>query len=86
MWDLLNDALGEESKFCLLVGDGVVEGNDAFLYDGDAFGEELIGKCRGANWVSNEAESVGEFDRDSRCNCVSRMGSCQECCYCFGNR
>jgi hypothetical protein len=66
VWDLLDDALGEESKFCLLVRDGAIEGNDAFLYDGDAFGEELIGKCSRANEVSKEAESVGEFDRDGR--------------------
>ncbi len=86
MWDLLGDALGEESKFCLLVRDGVVEGNDDFFYDGDAFGEELVGKCSGSDGVLKEAESVGEFDRDSRCSCVSRVGSCQECCYCVGNR
>ncbi len=86
MWDLLDDALGEESKFCLLVRDGVVEGNDAFLYDRYAFGEELVGKCSGPNGVSTEAESVGEFDWDSRCGCVSGMGSCRECCYCVGNR
>ena len=76
MWDLLDDALGEESKFCLLVRDGVVEGNDAFLYDRDAFGEELVGKCSKADGVSKEAESMGEFNRDSRCGCVSRVGSC----------
>ncbi len=86
MWDLLDDALGEELKFCLLVRDGVVEGNDAFLYDRDAFGEELVVKCSGTYGVSKEAESVGEFDWDSRCGCVSRMGSCRECCYCVGNR
>ncbi len=44
MWDLLDDALGEESKFHLLVRDGVVEGSDAFLYKRYAFGEELVGK------------------------------------------
>ncbi len=33
VWDLLDDALGEEMKLCLLVRDGVVEGNDAFFYD-----------------------------------------------------
>jgi hypothetical protein len=49
-----------------LVRDGVVEGNDAFLYDRYAFGEELVGKCSGPNRVSKEAESVGEFDWDSR--------------------
>ncbi len=86
MWDLLDDALGEESKFCLLVRDGVVEGNDAFFYDGDAFGEEFVDKCSGADGVSEEAEAVGEFDRDSRHGCVSRVGSCRECCYCVGNR
>jgi hypothetical protein len=61
VWDLLDDALGEESKFCLLVRDGVIEGNDAFFYDRDSFGEELVGKCSGANgcprrrnpWVSS---------------------------------
>jgi hypothetical protein len=52
VWDLLEDALGEELQFCLLVRDGVVEGNDAFLYNGDAFGEELVGKCSGADGVS----------------------------------
>jgi hypothetical protein len=31
VWDLLDDALGVESKFCLLVRDAVVEGNDAFF-------------------------------------------------------
>jgi hypothetical protein len=48
--------------------------------------EELVSKCSGAAGVSKEAESVGEFDRDSRCGCVSRVGNCQECCYCAGNR
>jgi hypothetical protein len=83
---LLDDELGEETKLCLLVRDGVVEGNDAFLYDGDAFGEEFVGKCNGANGVSEEAEAVGEFDRDSKRGCVSRVGSCQKCCNCVGNR
>ncbi len=49
----------------MLVKYGVIEGNDAFFYDGDAFGEEFIGKCSGAYRVSKEAEAVGEFDRDS---------------------
>jgi hypothetical protein len=31
VWDLLDDALGEETKLCLLVRDEVVEGNDAFF-------------------------------------------------------
>ncbi len=31
MWDHLDDSLGEESKFCLLIRDGVVEGNGAFF-------------------------------------------------------
>jgi hypothetical protein len=86
VWDLLIDALGEESKFCLLVRDGAIEGNDAFLYNGDAFGEELVGKCSGANGVSKEAESRGEFDRDSRCGCVGKVKSWQECCCCVCNR
>jgi hypothetical protein len=86
VWDLLDDALGEESKLCLLVRDGVVEGNGAFFYDGDAFGEELVDKCSGANGVSEEAEAVGKFGRDSRRGCVRRVGSCQECCNCNGNR
>ncbi len=30
MWDLLDDVLGEELKFCLLVRDGVVEGKHFF--------------------------------------------------------
>jgi hypothetical protein len=85
VWDLLDDAFGEESKFCLLVRDGVVEGNDAFLYDGDAFGEELVGKCSRTGGVSKETESAGEIDWDSRCGCVIRMRSCRECCYCVGN-
>ncbi len=38
MWDLLDDALGDEWKFYLLVGDGVVEGYDEFFYDRDAVG------------------------------------------------
>ncbi len=79
MWDLLDDALGEKTKLCLLVRDGVVEGNDVFFYDGDAFGEELVGKCSRANGVSKEAGAMGEFDRDSRRGCISRVGSCQEC-------
>ncbi len=77
MWNLLNDALGEESKFCLLVRDGVIEGNDTFLYDGDAFGEEFVGKCSRADGMSKEAEAVIEFDRDSKRGCISRVGSCQ---------
>ncbi len=86
MWDFLDDALGEEMKLCLLVRDGVVEGNDAFFYDGDAFGEEFVGKCSRSKRVSKEAEAAGEFNRESRRNCVSRVGSCQECCNFVGNR
>ncbi len=86
MWDLLDDALGEETKLFLLVRDGVVEGNDAFFYDRGVFGEEFVGKCSGAVGVSEEAEAVGEFDRDSRRVCGSRVGSCRECCNCVGNR
>ncbi len=86
MWDLLDDALGEETKLYLLVRDGVVEGNDAFFYNGDAFGEEFVGNRSGANGVSKEDEAVGEFDRDSRRGCVSRVGSCRECCDCVGKR
>jgi hypothetical protein len=74
--DLLDDELGEETELCLLVRDGVVEGNDALFYNGNAFGEEFVGKCSRANGVSEEAEAVGEFDRDSRRSCVSRVGSC----------
>ncbi len=86
MWDLLDDAFGEETKLCLLVRGGVVEGNDTFFYDRDAFGEEFVGKCSGADGVSKEVEAMGEFDRDSRRGCVSRVGGCQECCNCVGNR
>jgi hypothetical protein len=77
VWDLLDDALGEESKFCLLVRDGVIEGNDAFFYDRDTFGDKFVGKCSGADRVSEEAEAMGEFDRDSRRGCVGRVGSCR---------
>ncbi len=76
MWDLLDDELGEETKLCLLVRDEVVEGNDALFYNSDAFGEEFVGKCSGADGVSEEVEAVGEFDRESRHGCVSRVGSC----------
>ncbi len=86
MWDLLDDALREETELCLLVSDGVIEENDAFFYNGDAFGEEFFGKCSRADGVSEEAEAVGKFDRDSRRSCVSRVGSCQECCNFVGNR
>ncbi len=72
-------------ELCLLVKDGVVEGNDAFFYDGDAFGKEFICKCSRANGMSEEAEAVGEFNSDSRHGCVSRVGSCQECSNCVGN-
>jgi hypothetical protein len=43
VWDLLDDALREETELYLLVRDGVIGGNDAFFYDGDAFGEEFVG-------------------------------------------
>ncbi len=56
------------------------------LFDGDAFGEEFVGKCSGADGVSEEEEAMGEFDKDSRRGYVSRVESCQECCYCVGNR
>jgi hypothetical protein len=45
-----------------------------------------LAKCSGTDGVSKEAESVGEFDWDSRCSYVSRIGSCIECSYCVSNR
>ena len=57
-----------------------------FFYDKDVFGEDFFGKCSIADGVFKEAEAVVEFDRDSRHGCVSRVGSCQECCNCDGNR
>ncbi len=57
----MDDALGEESKFCLLVRDGVIEGNDAFFMTGMhlvknllANVAELTGSPRRRNsWVSS---------------------------------
>ncbi len=46
-----------------------------FFHDRDAFREEFVSKCSGADGVSKEAEAVVEFDRDSRHGCVSRVGS-----------
>jgi hypothetical protein len=86
MWDLLDDALGKQTKLCFLVRDGVVEGDDAFFYDGDAFCEEFVGEYSRADKMSKEAEAMGEFDRESWHSCVSRVGSCRECCNCGGNR
>jgi hypothetical protein len=48
--------------------------------------KNLLANVAEPTGVSKEAESVGEFNWDSRCGCVSRMGSCRECCYCVGNR
>ncbi len=54
MWDLLDDALGEGTKLCLLVRDGVVEGNDAFFYNGDEYYEEFVGTFSRADGVSKD--------------------------------
>ncbi len=42
MWDLLDDALEEETRLCLLVRDGVVERNDAFFMTEMHFVKNLL--------------------------------------------
>ncbi len=51
MWDLLDDALGKETKLCLLARDGVLEGDDAFFTMENAFCEEFVGKCSRRRYV-----------------------------------